>query len=126
MQDGQLKASAKSVRLSAVEFLVRDSGRQKMLRERRKIVHAYAEGLLVDFTHPSEARELDALEGRGVYYNAYEAGTFLDVDSAEPVMKAEFVQFCTRGGVYSPESAAHDAANDANVEPVSDGLPEAA
>ena len=43
MQDGRLRASAKQVRLANVEFQVRESGRQRMLVENRRNVHAFAE-----------------------------------------------------------------------------------
>ena len=66
MQGGVLCASARQVRLADVAFRVRESGRQRMLRGHRKNVHAYAVGRLVDWVHPDDGRELDALEGRSV------------------------------------------------------------
>ena len=47
MQGGVIKASARQVRLADVEFRVREAGRRRMLRERRKNVCPYIEaGLL--------------------------------------------------------------------------------
>ncbi len=71
MQRGVIRASAKQVRLSDVEFRVRESGRQRMLRERRKNVHAFAVGRLVDYVHPDDARELVRMEGRDAFNDPY-------------------------------------------------------
>ncbi len=49
MQRGVVRASASQVRLTNVEFRVREAGRQRMLREKQKNVHAFAVGHLVDF-----------------------------------------------------------------------------
>ena len=81
MQSGELKASAAQVRLADVEFLVRESGRDRMLRLNRRNVHAYAVGRLVDWVHPDDERRLDPIEGRRVIYDPYEAPSFLDADS---------------------------------------------
>jgi len=101
MQNGRLKASAKQVRLIDVEFLVRESGRQRMLRQRRKNVHAYAVGRLMDYAHPAESRNLDEIPGRGVYYNPYEFASFVDLETQAPVISASVAQFDERGVIYS-------------------------
>ena len=54
LQNGKLKASARQVLLRDVEFKVRESGRQRMIREQRRNVHAFAVGHLVDYVHPNE------------------------------------------------------------------------
>ncbi len=101
MQNGRLKASAKQVRLTDVEFLVRESGRQRMLEQRRKNVHAYAVGRLMDYAHPAESRNLEELPGRGVYYNPYEFASFVDRETQAPVISASVAHFVERGGTYS-------------------------
>ena len=102
MQDGVLHASARQVRLSDVEFRVRESGRQRMLRERRKNVHAYAVGHLVDWVHPDDTRDLATLDGRQVLYDAYRFPTFVDRDSHAPVLGSEDVRLDERGVTYRP------------------------
>jgi hypothetical protein len=89
---GAVRASAKSVRLENVELKVRESGRQKSLKENRKVVHAYAIGLLVDYVHPSEDRQLDILSGRRAFYNPYQYANFVDEDTALPIKFADIVQ----------------------------------
>ena len=102
MQDGVLHASARQVRLADVEFRVRESGRQRMLRERRKNVHAYAVGRLVDWVHPDDGRQLESLEGRGVIYDAYRFPTFVDTDTHAPVTTSAAVRLDEGGVTYRP------------------------
>lgn len=101
MQDGRPKASARQVRLGEVEFRVRESGRQRMLRNRRRNVHAYAIGRLLDFVHPEEARELEGMAGRGVFYDPYHFASFVDGETRAPVTFASAAQFDERGVVYA-------------------------
>ena len=101
MQNGRLKASARQVRLSDVEFRVRESGRERMLRNQRRNIHAYAIGRLLDFVHPDDDRELGGMSGRSVYYNPYQFAFFADKETQAPVNSALVVQFDERGVVYS-------------------------
>ncbi len=103
MQDGVLCASARQVRLEAVEFLVRESGRLRMLREGRKNVHAYAVGRLLDWVHPEEDRDLEALDGRAVFYDALRFASFVDRDSHAPVHRAAAVRLDEDGVTYRPQ-----------------------
>ena len=113
MQDGRLKASAKQVRLTDVEFRVRESGRQRMLRGGPKNVHAFAVGRLLDYVHPEDARNLEQVSGRGVFYNPYRFGSFVDDDTEAPVTSARLVQLDEHGVVYSEEA-------DAGLDPFSE------
>ncbi len=101
MQSGKLLTSASQVRLSGVEFLVRESGRQRMLERGRRNVHAYAVGWLVDYVHPDEARKLDAITGRGVFYNPYRFSSFVDNETQAPITAADFAQFDESGVIYA-------------------------
>ena len=101
MQSGRLLTSAKQVRLSGVEFLVRESGRRRMLEQGRRNVHAYAVGTLVDYVHPEETRDLGKIPGRGILYNPYRFSSFVDGETETPVKKADFAQFDESGAVYA-------------------------
>ncbi|MDH3465953.1 MAG: hypothetical protein OES26_08590 [Gammaproteobacteria bacterium] len=101
LQNGRLKASARQVRLSDVEFCVRESGRERMLRNQRRNIHAYAIGHLLDFVHPDDDRDLGGMSGRSVYYDPYGFAYFADKDTQAPVNSARIVQFDERGVVYS-------------------------
>ena len=105
MQDGRLRASAKQVRLANVEFQVRESGRQRMLVENRRNVHAFAVGQLLDFVHPDDERNLESLGGRGICYDPSEAGTFIDQETRSPVISAVDAQFDEFGAVYRTKAA---------------------
>ena len=89
MQGGRVRASARQVRLADVEFLVRESGRQRMLRGLPKNVHAYAVGYLVDHVHPAEERELPAVSGVSVMYDPYRFASFVDRRTLQPVERAD-------------------------------------
>lgn len=101
MQSGKLLASARQVRLSGVEFRVRESGRKRMLDRGRRNVHAYAVGRLIDYVHPEDNRELGKLDGRGVFYNPYRFSSFVDRETRNPVIAADFAHFDESGVVYS-------------------------
>lgn len=100
LQNGVPKASAKQVRLADVEFRIRPSGRDRMLRERKRNVHAYAIGRLIDFTYPDEDRVLEKIHGRTVSYSPYGKAAFMDIESNTPVTVAETVHFGEDGVVY--------------------------
>ena len=100
MQSGKLLASAKQVRLSGVEFMVRSSGRKRMLEHGRRNVHAYAIGQLIDYVHPEDPRTLDKIEGRGVSYHPYQYAWFTDNETQAPVTGAQMAQFEESGVVY--------------------------
>ena len=107
MQGATALVSARQVSLADVEFRVRESGRQRMLRERRKNVHAYAVGRLVDYVHPSEAREIAGMAGRGIIYDPYRFASFVDGETESPVHCANQVRFDESGVVYSRYNARH-------------------
>lgn len=100
MQGGTVKASARQVRLTDVEFRVRESGRQRSLREQKRNVHAFAVGTLLDFVHPDEGRSLGDVDGRDVFYLPSKHTSFVDRETAAPVTRAGMVQFDESGAVY--------------------------
>jgi len=106
MQRGVIRASAKQVRLSDVEFRVRESGRQRMLREKRKNVHAFAVGRLVDYVHPGDERELARMEGRDAFYDPYRYPSFVDCETKAPVTSVRAAHFDEDGVIYSMDEAA--------------------
>ncbi|MDH3413978.1 MAG: hypothetical protein OEM98_16040 [Gammaproteobacteria bacterium] len=104
MQDGRLKASARQVRLVDVEFRVRASGRKRMLDNGVRNVHAYAIGRLIDYVHPSEARELDGLCGRVTFYDPQRFSAFVDSETGAPVIYVGAAHFDERGVIYARPS----------------------
>ena len=109
MQRGIVRASARQVRLADVEFRVREAGRLRMLRERRKNVHAFAIGRLVDFVHPDETRCIEPMPGRAVY-DPYRFDSFVDRDTRAPVLTAKAVHFDEHGVTYAADAPLDAAA----------------
>lgn len=76
---------ANKVTLEDVEFKVSEAGRQRVLREKKKNVHAFVEGNLV-------LGGIDKIEPRvWVSYNPYrDIGKFYEVSTQKTVDKAKF------------------------------------
>jgi hypothetical protein len=106
MQRGVIKASAKQVRLSGVEFRVREAGRQRTLRENRKNIHAFAVGKLVDFVHPSDPRDIEPMTGRSAFYDPFRFPSFVDGETNDPVITVSAAHFDEDGVIYQLDEAA--------------------
>jgi hypothetical protein len=106
MQRGVVKASAREVRLAGVEFRVREAGRQRTLREKRKNIHAFAVGRLVDYVHPSDSRRMEPMTGRSAFYDPFRFASFVDGETQAPVTSVSFAQFDEDGVIYSLDDAA--------------------
>lgn len=94
-------ASARQVRLSDVRFLVRESGRQRMLQRGQRNIHAYAVGnldVLVRFNEPSR---LNPIEGRRAAYDPLRATNFFDDETKILLAGAAVVQLDHLGMVYA-------------------------
>jgi len=106
MQRGVIKASAKQVRLSGVEFRVREAGRQRALRENRKNIHAFAVGRLVDFVHPSDPRNIEPMAGRTAFYDPFRFPSCVDGETNDPVVAVSAAHFDEDGVIYRLDEAA--------------------
>jgi len=102
MQGGLPRASARQVRLQDAAFTVRESGRQRMLREQRRTIHAFITGTLVDFVHAGDnERSMAQLPGTQVHYNPQRGGAFMDLTTDTPVDRAAMVQLDEQGVSYN-------------------------
>jgi hypothetical protein len=80
------------VKLKDVEFRVRKGGREKVNVEKRKNVHAFVIGTLVDYcSFPCEDLPSEP-SGDVVTYNPYKHDSFVIKDTDEPVYNAESVE----------------------------------
>lgn len=89
---------AKSLTLQAAEFHVSESGRQRVLREKRKNVHAVVRGTLVaytalDGTHVNDRTRFRDESVTDVTYNPYKYETFVVRGTEQPVKSAHWVRF---------------------------------
>jgi hypothetical protein len=96
-QAGAVVGSAAEVMLDGARFVVRESGRRRMLEDGRKRIHAYVEGRLVDWTHADESRSLTAPEGEAVIYDPLRFASFVERHSGRAVHAAERVHFGAAG-----------------------------
>jgi len=67
-----------------VEFVVEPGGRERVLKEKKKNVHAFVRGTLSDEGPPEG-------EGTEVTYNPYKYSDFVVRDTGEPIKEAEHV-----------------------------------
>lgn len=96
---GRVIAHASWVRLEGCEFKVSEAGRQRVLAEKRKNVHAFVVGRLVayddpDGTYIEVAGFTSKREDRQrmvVTYNPYRGPSFFDKETGESVQAAELV-----------------------------------
>lgn len=84
---GLVVAHADSVSLYDAKFKVSEAGRQRVIREQRKNVHAYVEGQFVgaavNLPNPEQAQQS--------YYNPYKTDSFIDRHTGRKLIGAEFV-----------------------------------
>ena len=85
--NGRVIEHTRQIVLDNVVFRVQKAGREKVLRERRKNVHAYVCG---------EIGELGGKCGERISYNPYEGDKF--VMDQEPIEKAEKVLLTSENG----------------------------
>ena len=77
-----------SIVLKNVKFVVSETGRQRVLRERRKNVHAFVRGC-IDTT--AYVRDVDALCTSQVTYNPYKYSSFVKLADQSPIKSADHV-----------------------------------
>lgn len=99
-QGGLVLGHAQGVTLQDCTFKVSESGRQRVLREKRKNVHAVISGSItsVEGFEPRRNRKLPKLAGKPslpdqvslVSYNPFKGSTFYNKETQEAVHSAEF------------------------------------
>lgn len=72
------------VLLDGVKFKVSEAGRQRVLKEKQKNVHAGVEGVLVDF-----GNDIKTNLNKAVSYNPYKGPNFYLIDSEKPIFQAK-------------------------------------
>jgi len=118
-EKGRVVAHADTVLLDGCTFKVGEAGRQRVIREGRKNVHAGCVGKLRCFRGtetPAGLRAgLNASQGVGhndlrgmnaISYNPYKAGHFTVCATGEPIRKAQQV-ILARGAYVNREDAYH-------------------
>jgi len=86
---GRVIAHKQDLILTCVTFKVQESGRQRVLREKQKNVHAFVVGEWRDVCYYFP--ESYGIDTRQICYNPYKYDSFVLKDSEEPVSSARVV-----------------------------------
>jgi hypothetical protein len=87
---GRVIQHTTSLCLANCVFKVSEAGRQRVLRERQKNVHAGITGTLLDAPPPEVNFD------RRITYDPYKYATFVDANTLEPQFGAPWVQFSAK------------------------------
>lgn len=90
LKTGKVIAWEKEVYLSNVIFQVSEKGRQRVIREKKKYVHAYVIGNWKKLSKPISFITK-------VRYNPYETATFIKTNNKKPILKAKEAFLCSSG-----------------------------
>ena len=95
---GKVIAWGNRVTIENPEYVVREKGRQKVLEEGRKNVHAFVRGTLSDINNFKFGKIQQRLsEPREVTYNPYKYDSFVDGDTYQPVKKSKWARLIKKG-----------------------------
>lgn len=114
---GKVIAHVEAIEILGAELKVSEAGRQRVLREKRKNVHAGVAGWVsyvhgADYRYPVQLREelpMEASSGKaylghvqiGLTYNPYKYTSFVDLDTGEPIYHSKRVVLDTDGRAYA-------------------------
>ena len=88
---GRVVAHSNTVLLESCKFKVSEAGRQRVLREKRKNVHAGVTGVWINGDRVESHYEFLSMVGRQVTYNPYKYDSFVYKTTEQPVDKADVV-----------------------------------
>jgi adenosine deaminase len=94
-QRGLVVLHAHRVKLTDVTFQVNEAGRQRVLEEQRKNVHAYVNGVYQGVPNMSSIEDY-----REAYYNPRTTSVFVDKETWEPLYNAQEVILADRRIYY--------------------------
>jgi hypothetical protein len=88
---GRVVAHSTTVLLEGCKFKVSEAGRQRVLREKRKNVHAGVTGTWINADRVESCYEFLSMVGRQVSYNPYKYSSFVIKATEQVVDKADVV-----------------------------------
>ena len=88
---GRVVAHSTTVVLEGCKFKVSEAGRQRVLREKRKNVHAGVTGTWINADRVESCYEFLSMVGRQVSYNPYKYSSFIIKATEQTVDKADVV-----------------------------------
>lgn len=98
---GKVMCHDQQVFIESPQFIVQPAGRAKVLRERRKCVHAFIRGSLRGFKVGTNVGFDGWKYWNQATYNPYQAGTFTDKTTGDVVHSATRAVVTTRGVFYA-------------------------
>ena len=99
VKTGKVIAHRPAVTLTQAEFVVRQAGRERVLREGKKYVHAFVVGNML-----FDTRAVEGLRRNGplqVGYNPFKAPTFVTKPFGNPIKTAPRVRLDVDGKVWA-------------------------
>ena len=88
---GKVIEHAQEVTLTDARFHVQQAGRERVLKQKRKNVHAYVSGKLKESFWFTQSPSYVWTAKQRVTYNPYKHKNFVDKETLEPVTSAEVV-----------------------------------
>lgn len=88
---GRVVAHSDTVLLEGCKLMVSEAGRQRVLREKRKNVHAGVTGVWINADRAESHFEFLSMVGRQVTYNPYKYSSFVIKATEQSVDKADVV-----------------------------------
>lgn len=107
VRQGRVVAYTPTILIREAKFVVGEKGRQRVLRERKKYVHAFVRGYIM---FPGELRDLEINRGIDkdscckyveVCYNPYVYKTFVRRDNQQPIESSPYADLCINNGVLA-------------------------
>ena len=93
---GRVIKHSNCVPLFDAQFKVSEKGRQRVLREKQKNVHAYVVGTWLG--HLNDEITISGTPIKSATYNPYKYSSFVDATSEKPLAKAKQVLLSTQNG----------------------------
>lgn len=84
---GRVVGYTDAINLVKAQFIVREAGRQRVLREQQKNVHAFVRGYITQASLASADRQAK--------YNPYKNDKFVDKQTGQPIESADAVELFT-------------------------------
>jgi len=108
---GRVLRHVDEIHLLDADLVVRPAGREKVLREKRKNVHAFAKGEVMAYIPRLPEGwhlnivvrlkdEYEAYDTTQIIYNPYLYDSFVYVDSEKPIFHAERIYLTKKGEIY--------------------------
>lgn len=88
LKNGRVVKRADGIIITQAKFIVSQKGKERVLKEKRKNVHAMIRGLYMGYDYIMDTSHLTEC-----YYNPYKTETFINKNTGQPIESAKFVYF---------------------------------